>query len=456
MILKKISKRKLFLLFGDIFLIILSINIAFIIRLKKTIISYLGLNEAIMIILLMLIICLISFYSFDLYNIKEKFIRTRSLVNLVGSLILASLISIGLFYVFPYVIGRGIFLISLVLIGVLVTIWRLSYSFFFSLTVPGRNVLIVGTGNAAKAIYLNLKENPEYKVVGFINDNPNIKESSYMKILGNSLSLEKIAEDQNINDIVVTSRFTSNKKLDKALVKCKMKGISIYDIARFYEYLMGKLPIDHVKERWLLYSNGFGKLGSKINKRLKRILDIIICSFILIISFPIGIIITFIIKVSSKGPLFLIQERTGKNNKPFNLIKFRTMISDAEKGEPKWASENDPRITKFGKILRKTRLDEMPQLINVLKGEMSIIGPRPEREFFIKKLMERIPFYSLRFSVKPGLTGWAQVNYKYGASEKDAIEKLQYDLYYVKNMSFFLDFRILLKTIRIVIFGMGR
>lgn len=456
MTLKKISKRKLFLLFGDIIIIILSINLAFIIRLKKSVITYLSLNEAIMIILLMLAICLTSFYSFDLYNIKEKFTSSRSLANLIGSLILISLISIGFFYIFPYVIGRGVFLISLILIGIFVATWRLSYSFFFRLTVPGRNILIVGIGSSAKTIYSSLKKNPEYKIVGFIGEDPKIKEFLEMKILGNSLSLEKVAKDYNIDDIVVTSPSTGNKDLNKALVKCKMQGISIYDMGTFYEYLMGRLPIVYIEERWLLYSNGFDKLGSKINKRIKRFIDVLKSSLLLIITSPIGIIISIIIKMSSKGPVFLIQERIGENQRPFKLIKFRTMVSDAEKGKPVWAEDNDPRVTKIGKILRKTRLDEWPQLINVIKGEMSLVGPRPEREFFVRKLVEKIPFYSLRFSVKPGLTGWAQINYRYGASEQDALEKLQYELYYIKNMSLFLDLRILLKTMRIILFGMGR
>jgi lipopolysaccharide/colanic/teichoic acid biosynthesis glycosyltransferase len=169
-----------------------------------------------------------------------------------------------------------------------------------------------------------------------------------------------------------------------------------------------------------------------------------------------GVIVSLGIKLNSKGPVFYVQERVGEDHKLFRLFKFRTMVVDAEKGEPKWAEENDPRVTKVGKILRKVRLDEWPQLLNVIRGEMSLVGPRPEREYFIRKLEETIPFYSMRFSVKPGLTGWAQVNYPYGSSVEDALEKLQYDLYYIKNMSLLLDFRILLKTARTVLFWRGR
>ena len=456
MIFKKILKQKLFLLLGDILIIILSTNLAYIIRLKTSIISYLGLNDAITTILLMLTIYIISFYIFDLYNIrlKSKSIRFVSLV--LGSLILASLITAVFFYFFPFKLGRGVFFISLVLIGILITIWRMFYSDFFRFAVPPRKVLIVGPKKKAKAVFSILKTHPEYELIGLIDDKLKKIEFSKEGVLLDSLSLENIVNNYKIDDIIVTIDTTRKVELSKNLVNCKMKGINIYDIPTLYEAFLDKLPVSYIKPKWLLYSDGFGKLGNKIYKRIKRGIDLLISSILLIISTPVGIIIFLAIKLTSKGPIFIKQERVGENHKHFNLIKFRTMVANAESGDPIWAKENDHRITKIGNVLRKTRLDELPQLINVVKGEMSLTGPRPEREFFVKKLIQKIPFYSLRFSVKPGLTGWAQINYGYGASEKDALEKLQYDLYYVKNMSLLLDFGILLKTIRIVIFGMGR
>jgi len=455
MISKKISKGKLFLLFVDVLIIILSINLAFIIRLKMSAVSYLGLNNGIVIILLTLAIYLISFYIFDFYNTKEKFRGIRFLANVGGSLILVSIISIGLFYAFPFMLGRGAFLISFVLIGILVGTWRLFYSFLFSLNFPTKRVLIVGKGKAAEAIDSLIKKIPEYKVIEFIADSSKKKDLLKKKISGNTISLEKIINDYNIADIVVTESIRS-KQLNKILINCKMNGINIWDIPTFYEHFIDKLPIHYIKENWFLFNDGFDKLGSNIHRRLKRAIDLLISIASLIIAFPIGIIISIAIALNSKGPVFYIQERVGENQKSFNLFKFRTMASDAEKGNPVWAEENDSRNTRIGKILRKTRMDELPQLINIIKGNMSLIGPRPEREFFVKRLTENIPFYSLRFSVKPGLTGWAQVIYKYGASEEDALEKLEYELYYIKNMSLFLDLRILLKTIRIILFGMGR
>ena len=185
-------------------------------------------------------------------------------------------------------------------------------------------------------------------------------------------------------------------------------------------------------------------------------LDVLISLILFLCFLPVGLMVSLLIKVSSKGPVFFKQDRIGEQETPFRLIKFRTMKVGAERGEPKWADKNDSRITGVRKLLRISRLDEFPQLINVIKGEMSLTEPRSEREYFIKKLTKKIPFYSLRFSVKPGLTGWAQVNYCYGSSVDDALEKLRYDLYYIKNMSLFLDLRIFLKTVRLISFGMER
>lgn len=456
MIFKKVTKRKLFLLFGDIIIIILSINLAFIIRLKRSILTYLGLKESIMIILLMLIIWLIIFYIFDLYNTRLKFKINRVLVNVIGSLILTSFIIIGLFYISPYVIGRGVFFISLLLIGFFIYVWRLFYSFLFGMVVPKINVLIIGTGKPAEEVYSLLKENPDYKTIGFIRDELTREKDQEMRVLGNSGSIEEIAKKQEIDEIVVTVDTTVNRRLNRGLVNCKMMGISIYNMATFYEHSDDILPIPFVKEQWILYGNGFSGIGSRFYKRSKRVMDLLFSLLLFVCFFPLGLLIALCIKLDSGGPIFFSQERLGKKFIPFKMIKFRTMVFDAEKGKPKWADENDPRVTRVGIILRKSRLDELPQLINVIKGDMSFIGPRPERKYFVKELKGKIPFYSLRFSVKPGITGWAQINYPYGASEEDALKKLQYELYYIKNMSLFLDFRILLKTIRIVLFGMGR
>jgi len=452
---KRISSGKLLLFLGDILIIILSINLAFIIRLKEPTINYLGLNNGLFTIILMLAIFLTSFYIFDFYNTREKFRSIRFLANVGGSAIFVSLISIGLFYVFPYMIGRGVFLISLILIEILIVTWRLLYPSFFRLTLPIRKVLIVGKGKPAEAIYSLLKKNPEYKVIGIMGDTSKKKDALEKETIVRALSLEKIVNDYDVDDIIVTTEPLRNKQLNKALINCKMRGINIWDVPTFYEHFIDKLPVQYIKDRWFLYAAGFEKLGSNIYRRLKQAIDLVISSIILIITFPLGVIIALAIKLNSRGPIFFIQERVGKNQKQFNLFKFRTMVSDAEKGEPMWAEENDPRVTSIGKILRKTRFDELPQLINVLKGEMSIIGPRPERPEIVRDLKTLIRDYEKRLLIKPGITGLAQVWHKYDETIQDVKKKIKYDLLYIRKMCLWVDLRILLRTVFVVLVGRG-
>jgi len=451
---RKISKRKILLLIGDLVIIFASVNFAYAVRFGN--LSNKGkLDKYIYIWIFLSIAYVFSFYVFDQYNIRIKFRTNRSILLYIGSLVLVIIIIIVYFYLFPFSIGRGIFVFSLIFTSVFSFLWRNVYPFVFRLALPKRNVLIVGDGDKEEELYDLIKGNKEYEVIGVLDDN-NSKENTRFKYLGKIEKLQDIVNKYRVDDIITTLDPIRSDDLIHELVNCKMKGISIYDIPTFYEGLIGKLPVFKIKEKWLFYSNGFERLGDKLYKRNKRILDFLISSCILIVSLPFSLLIILLIKTDSKGPVFYIQERLGENEKPFRLIKFRTMVKNAEKGGPKWTKEKDPRVTRVGRILRKIRLDELPQLANIIKGDMSIIGPRPEREYFIEKLTKKIPFYSLRFSVKPGLSGWAQVNYRYGSSVEDAMEKLMYDLYYIKNMSFFLDLRIMLRTIRITLLWMGR
>jgi len=224
----------------------------------------------------------------------------------------------------------------------------------------------------------------------------------------------------------------------------------------FYEAYENKLPISHLSPKWFLENTGFEIYHNNFNLKAKRLLDLLFAFFIGVCVAPIMVVAAIIVKLESRGPIFFIQDRIGEGNKKFNIVKFRSMTTDAEKDGPKWATKNDNRVTKFGKIMRLTRIDELPQLWNVLRGEMSFVGPRPEREFFIEQLEKEIPYYNLRHTVKPGLTGWAQVMYPYGASVEDAYRKLQYDLYYIKHHDILFDLKVLLKTVTIVIFDNRR
>jgi len=291
MIFRRIIKRKLLLFLGDIIIIVFSINLAFKIRLKSSL-DFFDLSVRNISFLLILAAYLICFYIFDLYDTKQELKIIRLLGRVIGSLIFVSLFATLLFYITPYKFGRGIFLISLTLIVISVIIWRLFFFFLFRVAIPQRNLLIFGTGKAAQAIYSLIQKSPEYNIVGFLSDNPKKKNFVKSKILGDSLSLEKITSDYKVDDIVVTVEPTRSKQLNKALLNCKMRGVHIYNLPTFYENLENKLPIFYIGEKWFLYADGFERLGSKIHKRIKRISDLLISLFILLISFPLGLIIS--------------------------------------------------------------------------------------------------------------------------------------------------------------------
>ena len=455
--LRKISERKLILILGDIIIIIFSFNLAFLIRFERfSDFDYALKNPIVLFVILPSYI--VSFYVFNLYDVKRNFLRIQCIIFFIIALLTVVLLATITFYLFPYGLGRGIFVISLITTGALTFIWRLFFTSFFKIAVPKRKVLIVGEGNWKENLAFLFQPNLEYQIVGYLSETPPERnpELSPVSCLGDIGLLEKVVHNYNISDIITVIDIDRKNELQKLLVNCRMKGINVFDLPTFYEYAMNKIPVLNIRDLWLIYCQGFDKLGSAIYRRAKRGFDFLGSLLLLILFAPLCIFIALLVRISSRGPVLYLQERTGENKEPYKMYKFRTMVVGAEKGEPKWAQEDDSRVTAVGKILRKMRLDELPQLINVLKGDMSLIGPRPEREYFIRVLSEKIPYYSLRFAVKPGITGWAQVNYGYGATMEDAIEKLRYDLYYIKNMSFFLDLRILLRTVRVCLFGMGR
>lgn len=262
------------------------------------------------------------------------------------------------------------------------------------------------------------------------------------------------AMEHKIHSIVISMKDRRGTLPIQSILKCKMNGIDVLEWGTFYERNTNKIDIMNINPSHLILSDGFQK--KHLTLFLKKTMDIALALFGIIVFLPFGLIIALLIKLESKGPIFYTQERVGQNGKPFKIIKFRSMVNDAEKNAtPQWAQKNDPRITRLGRFLRETRLDEVPQLINILKGEISFVGPRPERPYFVSELEKSIPFYSQRHVTKPGLSGWAQIRYRYGATVDDAVKKLEYDLYYIKNLSIFLDLMILLETIQVVLFRRG-
>ena len=246
------------------------------------------------------------------------------------------------------------------------------------------------------------------------------------------------------------------KKELQFLMSKKIAGAEIFTIRQFYELVLRKIPLEHVRLKDLIMESGFELTSRLLLQRAKRVSDVLLAGLLFFLTWPLIVVFGLLHKLESPGPIFYSQKRTGKFGTVFTIYKLRSMASDAESDRPIWAKENDPRVTRIGRFTRITRIDELPQLWNVLKGEMSFIGPRPERPEFNVALGEQIPFYEIRHTVRPGLTGWAQVKYPYGASVEDAREKLQYDLFYIKNYSLLLDLEILVKTVRVVLFGKGR
>ncbi|MEX0299112.1 MAG: TIGR03013 family XrtA/PEP-CTERM system glycosyltransferase, partial [Kordiimonas sp.] len=265
---------------------------------------------------------------------------------------------------------------------------------------------------------------------------------------------DKFAQDHEAELVLIADGHKDSLPLED-LIACKLAGIEVKDRLSFYEQVRGYVDLTSVRAEWIIFSDGF-KGGSGFERVAKRLSDITISASVLLVALPVMVVAGLLVSLTSRGPVFYRQERVGRNGISFNLLQFRSMKVDAEKeGKPEWARENDPRVTLIGAFLRRTRIDELPQVINVLRGDMSFVGPRPERPFFVRQLEKDIPFYRERHCLKPGITGWAQIQYPYGASIEDSKRKLEYDLYYIKNYSIFLDLLIVLQTVRVLIFPVG-
>jgi len=319
-------------------------------------------------------------------------------------------------------------------------------------------VVIIGTGGEAatveRALKLSLPHGVE--VVGFYqlsDDDP--VEVDPRRILRSSRGLLDVVRQARTHEVIVAVRERRGGVLPiRELLDCKLRGIRVIDQSSFFERVLGQVPIDSLKASWLIYGDGFRQ--NRLRAVVKRCTDILGSLVLIVLSLPLMLLTALCILFEDGAPVFYMQERVGLGGRVFRVIKFRSMRRDAEKdGTPRWASSGDDRATRVGRIIRKLRIDELPQLFNVLKGDMSMVGPRPERPYFVDQLAREIPFYAVRHSVKPGITGWAQVRFQYGASVDDAIQKLEFDLYYVKNHSLVLDTLVLVETVRVVLTGEG-
>jgi sugar transferase (PEP-CTERM system associated) len=413
-------------------------------------------------ILLIAIVCQTCLYYNDLYDIKfsENFkeLSLRLLQSLGFTAIFLSLI----YFMIPKaMLGSGIFLISIFFVMLIIILWRFCYTMILNRGLFNQKIILIGSAELLKNIKQEIKNRKDcgYTIAAEYPESKKVRNLENVKnpemLIGHKYEgLPEFAKSQGVRKVIAGFKERRQSFPINELLKCRVAGIEVIDGNSFYEMLSGKLIVKAINPSWLIFSEGFHK--SLTRRILKRSADLILSITLFVLLLPLMAIIAILIKIDSKGPIFFSQERVGQNRKIYQIHKFRSMFEDAEKQcGPVWADENDDRITKVGKIIRKLRLDEFPQIWNVLLGNMSFVGPRPEREFFVDQLEKIVPYYRERHSVKPGITGWAQVCYDYGASEEDATEKLNYDLFYIKNMSFLMDIMIVMRTIKIVLFLKG-
>ncbi|MFN2349774.1 MAG: TIGR03013 family XrtA/PEP-CTERM system glycosyltransferase [Thioalkalivibrio sp.] len=319
-----------------------------------------------------------------------------------------------------------------------------------------RRVMVVGTGAEAAEVEKSLAwASPHVRIIGFYPVGLDKTVVSPDRILSDAPGLTALARSRRVDEIIVAVRDRRDQSLPlDQLLDCRLAGTRVLGLSCYFERTMGQVRLDSLRASWLIFGEGFRQ--GLVRTIVKRCFDIIAAGLLLALLWPLMLVCAVLIVIDDGLPILYRQQRTGKAGRPFTLYKFRSMRRDAEgDGNPRWASSNDARVTRLGAVLRRFRLDELPQLYNVLRGDMSLVGPRPERPHFVSELSHRIPFYTARHSVKPGLTGWAQVRYRYGESMNDAARKLEYDLYYVKNHTLFLDLIILLRTVTVVLTGKG-
>jgi sugar transferase (PEP-CTERM system associated) len=404
------------------------------------------------------LVCLLSLYYNDLYDFRVVRRRTDLLLHMMQALGATCLVLALTYFVIPDAsIGRGVALVATPLILFLLLSWRLSANATNLLARGAERVLVIGTGDAGISLVRHILGHPEYnmKVVGFLDERGEHIGKSLVnpRIIGATADIEEIVTREKIDRVVLSLKERRGSTPLRELLKLKLAGTRIEDVHKCFERLSGRITIEHLSPSWLILSDGFKK--SQILLSMKRTVDMFVSSMLLILVSPLLPLIAIAIFVETGRPIFFRQTRVGYRGHEFELLKFRSMVQNAEKNGPQWAVEQDSRVTRVGSFLRKTRLDEIPQLFNVFRGEMSLVGPRPERPVFCSMLEEKIPFFNLRHSIRPGLTGWAQVRFRYSANLEDAKEKLELDLFYLKNFSLLVDLAILFETVKVVLLRRG-
>jgi exopolysaccharide biosynthesis polyprenyl glycosylphosphotransferase len=409
---------------------------------------------------------LIWMFVNDLYDLRTAVQLKQTIQRIgLGTLISTIIYLIYYFVTAPSPLSEGSFslrfapALSIILISILLSIWRTVYAVFLGVGHASQRALIIGAGVTGTILAEAFQRYPHYQAVGFIDDDRELHGKVYqdVKVLGDRHQLQIEVERHSVNEIVFAISNPIDDELLQILTDIHERGVAITPMPVLYEKLTGKIAVEHIGSQWysaLPFSKNPFETFNRIGKRCLDLVCGLIIGVIFIVVLP---FVAIAIKLNSPGSIFYKQERVGLHGKPFTVYKFRSMVQNAERnGKAQWAVKGDARITSVGNFIRKTRLDELPQVLNVLRGDMSMVGPRPERHQFIQELQKQIPFYRTRLAAKPGLTGWAQINYGYGSTTQDALIKLQYDLYYLKHWSPWLDLKILLRTFAVVLKMQGQ
>lgn len=455
-----ISKFSLLIVSADFLLLLAAFYIGLQLRFADSqALSDVFLKNLLIEALIFALIMMFSMAVMGMYHSNLNRTINTTLFRLMPSLALCFGVLILIFYIFPQIyISRGTLLTAMTLAFFEILIFRIILYKWFNSSILKPRTLVLGTGKNANELFYrddNYLEHQQPRIVGFIQNPGEECHVPAALIIPEKQSLYTLAQKYKVDEIIIAPQERRGGYFPiQELLECKMHGIRVIDIATFFERECGYIRMDSLYPSWLVFGGGFDQSFSR--SLMKRVFDVLASTILLLATLPVMLITALLIILEDGFPIFYRQERVGKNGETFMVLKFRSMLKNAEKDKkPQWAASDDPRITKIGNVIRKLRIDELPQIVNVLKNEMSFVGPRPERPYFVDMLTAQVPYYNVRHSIKPGITGWAQVRYPYGSSIEDAIEKLQYDLYYVKNHSLFLDLVILILTVEVVLLRKG-
>jgi sugar transferase (PEP-CTERM system associated) len=456
-----VTSRRVLLVLSETTLIVGAVALAAYLRLGDQAWFVLTYEDGLWKTLLVAGVCQACLYYVDLYDMKVVADRRELFVRIIQALGAASFILAAIYFWVPdLVIGRGVFMIAASFVITVVIGWRLAFDFMSSHAGPRERLLLVGTSagaiNLARELYDRRREFG-VEIVGFVDPDPARVGAPVLNpgIVGTIDDIPSIVRARNIDRVVVSLVDARGKlPMDKLLEMRLDRGVTFDHLATVYEEYTGKIAVENLRPSWLIFSEGFSKTLAL--RSAKRAVDVGLSSVGVVLLAPVMLIVAAVVKLTSAGPALYHQQRVGQQGRLFTVHKFRSMREDAERDTGAvWATARDGRVTLVGRFLRRARLDELPQLWNVLKGDMSLVGPRPERPEFVEKLQQQIPYYGLRHSVRPGLTGWAQVCYTYGATVEDALEKLQYDLFYIKHITVAFDLLILFSTLKTVVLRRG-